>query len=146
MILVSACLGGENCKYNGGNNKNDKVLNFLKDKDVTYICPEEMGGLSTPRKPAEIQGSAEGILSGTDKILNCDKEDVTNEFLIGAKKCLEIALENKVTLAVLKAKSPSCGKGLVYDGSFTGSKIEGNGITAELLIKNGIKVITEEDL
>ena len=146
MILVSACLSGENCKYNGGNNKNDKVLEFIKDKDVIYVCPEEDGGLNTPREPAEIQGTAQGVLKGNDKIKTCKGNDVTENFMRGALKTLEIAKKNKVKIAILKAKSPSCGKGIVYDGNFSGSKIVGNGVTAELLIKNGIKVLTEEEV
>ena len=146
MILVSACLCGENCKYSGGNNKNEKVLEFIKDKEVIYICPEELGGLSTPRNPAEILGDARGILEGRDKIITNNDKDVTLEFLKGAWESLKIAKENKVEFAILKAKSPSCGKGMVYNGTFSGVKIKGNGLTAELLIENGIDVLTEEEL
>ena len=146
MIMVSACLCGENCKYNGGNNKSEKVLNFIKDKEVIYVCPEELGGLSTPREPAEIIGTSKGVINGCDKIKTYTGIDVTVEFLNGAVKTLEIAKKNDIKLAILKAKSPSCGKGLVYDGTFSGSKIIGNGVTAELLIENGVKVLTEEEV
>ena len=146
MILVSACLCGENCKYSGGNNKNEKVLEFIRDKEVVYICPEELGGLSTPRNPAEIIGSAKGVLDNKDKIITNNDKDVTLEFLKGAWESLKIAKENKVEFAILKAKSPSCGKGMVYNGTFSGVKIKGNGLTAELLIENGIDVLTEEEL
>ena len=146
MIIVSACLCGENCKYNGGNNKSDKVLDFIKDKDVIYVCPEEFGGLSTPRDPSEIIGTAKGVINGSDKIKTYTGNDVTKEFLKGALKTLEIVKKNNVRIAILKAKSPSCGKRLVYDGTFSGSKIIGNGVTAELLIENGVKVLTEEEV
>ncbi|WP_297519182.1 DUF523 domain-containing protein [uncultured Clostridium sp.] len=146
MILVSACLCGENCKYSGGNNKNKKVLDFIKDKEVVCICPEELGGLSTPRNPAEIIGSAKGVLDNKDKIITNDDKDVTLEFLRGAVESLKIAKENKVELAILKAKSPSCGKGMVYDGTFSNIKIKGNGVTAQLFIDNNIKVLTEDDV
>ena len=146
MIIVSACLCGDNCKYNGGNNANEKVKDFIKGKEVMYVCPEQMGGLSTPRNPSEIVGSAKGILYGEDKIISNKGVDVSREFISGARKVLEIAKKNKVNLAILKAKSPSCGKGFVYDGTFTGNKIIGNGITAQILMDNGVKVINEEEL
>lgn len=146
MIIVSACLCGENCKYNGGNNNNEKVKNFIKDKDVMYVCPEQMGGLSTPRNPAEIVGNAKNVLSGKGRIISNTGVDVTYEFIKGARAVLEIAKEKNVKLAILKAKSPSCGKGLVYDGTFTGNKVIGNGVTTQLLIDNGIEVINEDDL
>ncbi|MGL5066674.1 MAG: DUF523 domain-containing protein [Sarcina sp.] len=146
MILVSACLCGENCKYSGGNNENEKVKEFVKDKEVIYICPEQMGGLSTPRNPAEIIGTAKGVIDGTNKIITNDGTDVSSEFLNGAKKSLQVAIDNKVKLAILKAKSPSCGKGIVYDGTFSGNKVVGNGLTAQILIDNGIEVLTEEEL
>ena len=146
MIIVSACLCGENCKYNGGNNDNQKVKDFIKDKEVIYVCPEQMGGLSTPRNPSEIVGSAKGVLEGRDKIISNRGVDVSREFISGAREVLEIAIKNNADLAILKAKSPSCGKGLVYDGTFTGSKIVGNGITAQILMDNGVNVINEEEL
>ncbi|MGL4761569.1 MAG: DUF523 domain-containing protein [Sarcina sp.] len=146
MILVSACLCGENCKYSGGNNENEKVKEFVKDEEVIYICPEQMGGLSTPRNPAEIIGTAKGVIDGTNKIITNDGTDVSSEFLNGAKKSLQVAIDNKVKLAILKAKSPSCGKGIVYDGTFSGNKVVGNGLTAQILIDNGIEVLTEEEL
>ena len=146
MILVSACLCGENCKYNGGNNENEKVRDFIKGKEVLYVCPEQMGGLSTPRNPAEIIGCAKGVIDGTDKIVTNENADVSIEFLKGAKDVLKIAKEHNIKLAILKAKSPSCGKGIVYDGTFSGTKIVGNGVTAQLLLDNGIEVLTEEEL
>ncbi len=136
-ILVSTCLLGVNCKYSGGNNYNEKVLDFIKDYEVIPVCPEIMGGLSTPRPPSERIG---------DKVLNNQNIDVTNEYTKGANETLKLAQLFNVKKALLKAKSPSCGKGKIYDGTFTGTLIEGNGVTVELLESNGIEVITEQDL
>ena len=137
MILVSACLAGENCKYNGENNKNEKVLDFLKDKEYIKICPEVMGGLSTPRVPSEIKG---------DKVINKEGKDVTGYFKRGAIKALEIAKKTNPELIILKAKSPSCGFGKIYDGNFSNTLKDGNGITCQMLIDYGFKIITEKEI
>lgn len=136
-ILVSSCLLGINCKYNGENNLNEKVLEYIKDKEVIPVCPEIFGGLSTPRPPSEIINS---------KVMNNIGEDVTKEYIKGAEETLKLAKLFGVKKALLKSKSPSCGKGNVYDGTFTSTLIEGNGITTKLLLDNGIEVITEKDL
>ena len=136
-ILVSACLLGVNCKYSGGNNYNEKVLNFIKDKEVIPVCPEILGGLSTPRPPSERIG---------DKVVNNQDKDVTSEYTKGAEETLKLAKLFNVKKALLKAKSPSCGKGKIYDGTFTSTLIEGNGVTVDLLESNGIEVISEQDL
>lgn len=136
-ILVSACLLGTNCKYNGKNNKNERVLEFIKDKEVIPICPEIMGGMMTPRAAAERVG---------DKVLTEDGIDVTKEFKKGANEVLYLAELFNVKKALLKAKSPSCGNNVIYDGTFTHTKTEGSGITSELLKANGITIITEEDI
>ena len=136
-ILVSACLLGINCKYDGGNNKNDKVLEYIKDKEVIPICPEIMGGLSTPRIPSEILN---------DKVINSEGLDVTDNFVKGANEVLYLAKLFNVKKALLKAKSPSCGVGEIYDGTFTHTKINGDGMTTRLLKENNIEVITELDL
>ena len=135
MIMVSACLLGENCKYSGGNNYCEEVAAFLKDKEYLAVCPELAGGLSSPRPPAEIQG---------DRVMDREGHDVTKAFCRGAEKILALAKENQPELIILKANSPSCGVGTVYDGTFSGKKIPGNGLTAALLLQNGFKVITEE--
>lgn len=138
MILVSACLLGVNCQYNGESDFTKELLEFLKDKgEFIAVCPEVLGGLPIPRDGAEIIG---------DKVKTVKGKDVTREFLKGAEQILKIAKENKVELAILKAKSPSCGAGLIYDGTFSRNLIDGDGITAALLKKNGIKVMTEKDL
>ena len=136
-ILVSACLLGINCKYNGENNKNDKVIKYLEDKEVIPICPEIYGGLSTPRNPAEQVG---------DKVITNKGIDVTDNYLKGAEETLKLAKRFNIKKAILKAKSPSCGVQNIYDGSFTKTLIKKDGITTKLLKNNGIEVITEMDI
>ena len=147
-ILVSACLIGENCKYNGGNNKNQKLLDYLKDKEYVLVCPESMGGLAIPRLPSEIEKGMDGsdVIDQGAKVYSKDGKDVTAEYLNGAKMSLDIALENEVGLAILKESSPSCGSSLIHDGNFVGNKKPGQGVTVALLKKHGIKTISEKDL
>lgn len=139
MYIVSACLLGANCKYNGGNNDNEAVKDFLEGHKVLAVCPETEGGLEVPRPPAEQQG---------DKVVNSEGRDVTEEFERGASVCLKKVLDSgeEPELAVLKANSPSCGSGCVYDGTFTHTLIPGDGVFAKLLKEKGIRVITEKDL
>lgn len=136
-ILVSACLLGENCKYDGGNNKNPKVLDFIKGHEVIPVCPEVFGGLSVPRAPSE-------IVNGN--VINKKGDSVDFEFRTGAAVALAQAVENQVDMAILKANSPSCGYGYIYDGSFSRTLIKGNGVFAELLEREGIKILTENDI
>ncbi len=135
-ILVSACLLGDNCKYNGGNNQNDELIDFLKNYEVIKVCPEVMGGLSIPRLSSEIKNG---------RVINTDNIDVTEYFKIGAEKTLEIAKKNNIKYAILKSNSPSCGCGKIYDGTFSHTLIDGNGITADLLSKNGIIILNENN-
>lgn len=136
-ILVSACLLGKNCKYNGGNNLNQGVLDFIEGHEVIGVCPEQLGGLSTPRLPAEM---VEGVVTNKEGV------SVDNEFRKGAQEALAVALENKVDLAILQSRSPSCGVKEIYDGSFSGKKVKGQGVFARLLTKYGIKVLDAEDI
>lgn len=136
-ILVSACLLGKNCKYNGGNNLNQRVLDFIEGHEVIGVCPEQLGGLSTPRLPAEI---VEGVVTNKEGV------SVDAEFRKGAQEALAAALENKVDLAILQSRSPSCGVKEIYDGSFSGKKIKGQGVFAKLLSAHGIKVLDAEDV
>lgn len=136
-IGVSACLLGENCKYNGKNNFSSKLEEILKNHDLVAICPEVLGGLPTPRDPAEIVGEI---------VRTKDGRSVDDEFKKGAKKALELIKRSKVELVVLQSRSPSCGIGKIYDGSFTGKLINGDGIFAKLLKEEGIKAIDAEDL
>lgn len=136
-ILVSRCLLGENCTYRGDSNFCEKALALSEKYELIPVCPEEDGGLPTPRDPSERAG---------DKVISKTGKDVTAEFEKGAEIALKIALENGVKLAVMKARSPSCGSGVIYDGTFTGTKINGDGVAAEALKKHGIQVITEEEI
>lgn len=146
-ILVSACLLGINCDYKGGNRLNQKVLDFIKDKDFIPVCPEIYGGFATPRPDAEIVGGqGEKVLNGEAKVVELDDNDVSDKFIAGAQTVLEIAQLAGTKAAILKAKSPSCGRGQTYDGTFSKTLVVGNGVLAALLLENGIKVITEEDL
>ena len=133
MILVSACLLGINCKYNGDNNKNEKVAEYLKDKQFIMVCPEQLGGLSTPRDPSEIirlDGNA--VIEGKTSVINNKRLDVTKKFKQGAMETLKIA--------------DLYGSSLIYDGTFTGKKVSGVGVTTALLRQNGIEVISEKDI
>ncbi len=136
-IAVSACLLGANCKYSGGNNYSEKVARFIEGHEVIPVCPEVMGGLPTPRTPAEIVNGVVTMRDGTD---------VDKEFRSGAKVALEKCLENRVDLLILQSRSPSCGVNEIYDGTFTGQKIQGRGIFAKLAIEAGIKTLDLEDL
>ncbi|MBS6613151.1 MAG: DUF523 domain-containing protein [Anaerotruncus sp.] len=136
-LAVSACLLGENCKYNGGNNKNDAVIALEKDFKIVPVCPECFGGLKIPRVPNE-------IVSG--RAISKNGEDFTEEYIKGAEKALYVAEESGACFAVLKERSPSCGKGMIYDGSFSGTLVPGNGITAELFMKTGISVFGESEI
>ncbi|WP_337361650.1 DUF523 domain-containing protein [Phascolarctobacterium succinatutens] len=136
-ILVSACLLGKNCKYNGGNNLNQGVLEFIEGHEVIGVCPEQLGGLSTPRLPAEI---VDGIVTNKEGI------SVDVQFRKGAQTALAVALEKKVDLAILQSRSPSCGVNEIYDGNFSGKKIKGQGVFAKLLSAHGIKVLDAEDV
>ena len=136
-IMVSACLRGENCKYNGGNNLSEKVLNYVKGHEVITVCPEVMGGLPIPRVPAEIVN---------DVVTTKDGQNVDKEFRLGAEKALQIAKENQVDLVILQSRSPSCGPKQIYDGSFSGKRKDGQGVFAKLLIENGFQVVDVEDL
>lgn len=146
MILISACLAGENVKYSGGNNAVPLLCQWIeKHRDnVLLVCPEVMGGLPVPRLPAEIQ--RHGTNPEDCCVVNKVGEDVTAQFRLGAEKVLALVKAHHITAAVLKASSPSCGSSTVYDGTFSGRKIAGQGITASLLMENGVKVISEKDV
>ncbi|MFQ7258393.1 DUF523 domain-containing protein [Intestinibacter bartlettii] len=150
MIIVSACLLGENCKYSGGNNKSENVIKYLEDKEYILVCPEQLGGLSTPRNPSEIitYGNKDGndVLSGCTKVLSNKGIDVTKNFIQGAEETLKIAKEHNVKTAILKAGSPSCGYKKIYDGTFLGNKIQGMGVTAAILNKENIALLDEDDI
>ena len=150
MIIVSACLLGENCKYSGGTNKSENVIKYLEDKEYILVCPEQLGGLSTPRNPSEIitYGNKDGndVLSGCTKVLSNKGIDVTKNFIQGAEETLKIAKEHNAKTAILKAGSPSCGYKKIYDGTFLGNKIQGMGVTAAILNKENIALLDEDDI
>ena len=151
LYAISACLLGKNCKYNGGNNYNEKVAEFADNHSCVMICPETLGGLKTPRVPAEIVGgTGSDVLERNASVISEDGKDVTHEFLAGAYIALEdiidAAEEGEEIAAILKSKSPSCGSGMIYDGSFEDRLTEGDGVTAALLKSKGIKVLTEQDI
>ena len=136
-IMISACLAGENSKYNGSNNRNEKVLQLMAENEVITVCPEQLGGLPTPRIPSEI---VEGVVTTRDG------RNVDKEFRAGADKCLDIAKREQPELIILQSRSPSCGVNQRYDGTFSGKLVEGPGVAAELLMRNGFKCIDVEDL
>ena len=137
MIVISACLAGINCKYDGDNNINKKIVELLAQGKAIAVCPEQLGGLSTPRVPAE-------IVNG--KVINKNGLNVTENFIKGANETLRIAQIVGCKKAILKENSPSCGLHNVYDGTFSGVKIRGVGVTAKLLIDNGIEVLNENEI
>ena len=136
-ILVSACLLGVNCRYKGDGKRNEKILELGNKHTLIPVCPEQLGGLPTPRAPAEQQGG---------RVINKAGQDVTKAYRSGAEAALYIAKLNHVKFAVLKSRSPSCGSGMIYDGSFSGKLIGGDGVCAALLKQNGIEVFTEDEL
>ena len=140
MILVSACLLGINSKYDGTNNYLEKLDEYLKGEEFIFMCPEQLGGLCTPRNPSEIK-----YVDGKRKVFSNDGVDVTENFEKGAQEVLNICKKYNIKKAILKSGSPSCGYGKIYDGTFSGNKIDGNGITTELLLENGIEVISSKE-
>jgi len=180
MILVSSCLVGVNCRYDGKNNRNPELLRRLATGGILPVCPEQLGGLPTPRIPSEIIGGTAGDLLNaypfileddddniklnitghqtinsfeTDNLTDCSVQivneagkDITKNFLRGAHEVARLAMRAGVRYAILKARSPSCGCGQIYNGTFTNCMINGDGITAALLQRLGIKVYTEEQI
>ena len=137
MKIVSACLAGIKCMWDGETKPCQKVINLVKQGKAIPVCPEQLGGLNTPRIPSEQKGK---------KVFSKKGQDVTTQFEKGAKEALRIANLSNCKEAIMKSKSPSCGLGLVYDGSFSGKLIKGDGVFVKLLKKNNIKVSTEKDI
>lgn len=136
-MLVSACLMGINCKYSGGSNLCPELFALQEAYQLIPVCPEQLGGLPTPRPPAECR---------EDSVVNNEGMDVTAQFQRGAAEALKVGQLFGCRAAILKTRSPSCGCGLIYDGSFTGTKIPGDGITAKLLMQHGYTIYSEENL
>ncbi|MCH4888662.1 DUF523 domain-containing protein [Acidaminobacter sp. JC074] len=139
MILVSSCLLGLSCRYDGKEKADERVINYLKDKAFMPICPEQMGGLTTPRPPAE-------IVSFQPLKICTEENDVTKAFVRGVDEVMKLVKLQNIEKAILKSKSPSCGTYEIYDGSFTRKLVKGSGIMAKRLMANDIKVINENDL
>lgn len=137
MKLCSACLLGAKCRYDGKSKLNKKVIKLLKKEILIPVCPEQLGGLPTPREPSEKQGK---------RVITKSGKDVTKNFENGARQTLDLAKLFNIKEVILKQRSPSCGSGQTYDGTFSDSIIKGDGVTTSLLKRNGIKVISEEDL
>jgi len=138
MIVVSACLAGFNCRYDGGNKEDEKIVQLVREGRAIPVCPEQLGGLTTPRT------SVEGPIDGS--VLSEAGEDFTDVFRKGAEETLMICQKYHCKKAILKAYSPSCGYSEIYDGSFRDVLIPGAGVTAKLLMEHGIEVISERDL
>ena len=136
MIIVSACLAGVACRYDGAGKPCEAVIRLVAEGQAIPVCPEQLGGLPTPRAPAEIIGN---------KVIRKDGVEVTEAFNRGAKEALKLARLIGAKTAILKARSPSCGSVTIYDGSFTGKLVDGNGVFAELCKMDGIEVYTEEE-
>lgn len=137
MMIVSACLAGVKCSGDGSARPSKKVIDLVRQGKAIPVCPEQLGGLPTPRAPSERKGGG---------VFTKDGRDVTAEFEKGAEEALKTAQLADCKKAILKSLSPSCGSGRVYDGTFSGKPTDGDGVFAELLKKNGIKVLTEEEL
>ena len=145
--LVSACLLGKHCRYDGGHKRNEAVVALAKRQKLIPVCPEESGGLSIPRPPSEITGGdGADVLAGKARVATKQGEDVTPYFLKGADEVLKIAQTNNVKKAILKARSPSCGCGEIYGGTFSGQTRPGDGVTTALLKQNGIEVVGEGEV
>ncbi|WP_163859779.1 2-thiouracil desulfurase family protein [Paenibacillus elgii] len=145
MILVSSCLAGLEVRYNGTHCLNEKINTLVEENKAVTICPELLGGLSTPREPAEIVGGdGDDVLDGNAKVIEKSGKDVTEFYIKGAYAALEKAKEINATIVVLKENSPSCGSSMIYNGQFVGQKVAGNGVTSALLKRNGLQVISEE--
>lgn len=146
-LLVSACLLGLKTKYNGDSNEDIQLIEYLKDNSIQFypLCAEQLGGLETPREPCEIEKglTSKEVLEGKALILSKSGKDCTQNYVSGAKEVLNFCKKFKITHALLQKRSPSCGKSYVYDGTFSGKLVEGNGVLTELLIQNGIKVIDD---
>ena len=136
-VVVSACLLGTNCKYNGGNNYSEKVAEFIRDREVIQVCPEVLAGLGTPRTPIEICG---------DRVLDRTGKDVTAPLTAAVEQILDTIAPEDIDCVILKSRSPTCGVRQVYDGSFSGTLVDGAGILAQALIHGGYRVIDAEDL
>jgi len=144
--LVSACLLGVKCRYDGQAVAHEAVCHYARHHNLVPVCPEQLGGLPTPRTPAEIVGGdGHDVLDGKARVIDAEGNDVTQEYVHGAEAALHIARSVGADRAIFKTRSPSCGLGQIYDGTHSGILKSGVGVTSALLERNGIHVVTEED-
>lgn len=144
--LCSACLLGANCRYDGRSKPNEKIIALASQEVLIPVCPEQLGGQATPRPDAEMQGGdGSQVLDKKARVVEPSGHDVSSDFIQGAEEVLKIAKLLNIQEAILKQRSPSCGSGQIYDGTFSKRIIKGDGVTAALLKRNGIKIISEED-
>ena len=136
-ILVSACLLGENCKYNGGNNRNERVLRFVAGHEIIPVCPEMLGDLPAPRKPVEWRDG---------RVVSRDGEDYTDAFRLGVSRAMALIEGKRIDFAILQSRSPTCGVKQIYDGTFSGTRIAGQGALAQALAERGIPLMDAEDV
>lgn len=145
MKIVSACLLGIKCRYDSESKPNDKIIKLAKKEKLVPVCPEQFGGLPTPREPAETRDDGSKVLDKKAKVITRSGKNVSESFIKGAEEVLKLTKLLNIKEAILKQKSPSCGCGKIYDGTFSDKLIEGDGVTTALLKRNGIKIITEEE-
>jgi uncharacterized protein YbbK (DUF523 family) len=146
-IVISPCLIGIRTRWDESCDEIEELINLVKSGQAIFMCAEQLGGLTTPREPSEIEpgNTAADVLKGDAKILSITGKDVTEQFVVGAQRILKFCQEMGVEIAILKSDSPSCGSERTYDGTFTSTTIPGKGITGELLEQNGIKVYNEKN-
>ena len=146
-IVISPCLAGIRTRWDESCDEIEEMINLVKSGQAVFMCPEQLGGMTTPREPSEIEPgkTAAEVINGDAKILSITGKDVTEQFVVGAHRILKFCQEMGVEIAILKSDSPSCGSERTYDGTFTGTIIPGKGITAELFEQNGIKVYNEKN-
>ncbi len=146
-LLISSCLLGLKTKYNGESNEDIHLIEYLKENNIEFypLCAEQLGGLSTPREACEIESgyTSNDILNGKGRVLSKNGVDCTKHFILGAQKVLQFCKQFGITHAIVQPRSPSCGLSYIYDGSFSGKLIKGNGVMVQLLINNGIEVVSD---
>ena len=148
LVIVSACLAGLATTHDGKAKPHPKVLELLRHGRAVLVCPEQLGGLPTPRPEAEVEPGSDGsaVLRDAAAVLDVNGVDVSAQYKRGANEAMKAARLSGARTAILKARSPSCGSGQIYDGTFSGNLVEGDGVTAALMKSQGIEVFTEDDL
>jgi uncharacterized protein YbbK (DUF523 family) len=146
-VVVSACLAGVACTHEAEPKTREWAVRLVAEGRAVLVCPEVAGGLPIPRPAAEIvSGSGEDVVAGRARVISEDGDDVTQQYMAGARKAADAARAANARLAVLKARSPSCGCGQIYDGTFRGELRAGDGVTAAMLKQEGIEVVSDEDV